>query len=453
MSTLAALGNHIPVTTQKLTATTANGTKIQLPGSTRLPIQIGTHTILHQFHIAADHECPAPLLLGSDFIRSLNETGLALSMDLHNQTLTIGSDILDLVQIHHIALVPTKTYDVRIKEDTIIARRTNNIVPAKIDGILQPMCKAFLIEDNLRPMDDIFVVGRSLVSPSRDGSCFINILNPSNKELLHQHTKSLEQGKIQIHALDIPHLPFQPTLHYSVYSTDTYHERLPITPTISRLHDSVYSTNFYDEHLPVIPPIPYPHDSVYSTKLHHKCPPTPPPIPCALDGTTEFPGTTTTLHNAYVPPEADWESRLPSFPAPLVDYDIANDIDLSRAALNNDQKNRLLDIIRFHANAFVGPDGHLGHYKGPIRHRIDLVEDAQIPARKIYHVLLEKRQEIEKQITQMLKDGIIRESSSPFCAPIVLVKKREANTWRFTIDFRGLNAITKPQQSTPTSKT
>ncbi|KAL6723943.1 hypothetical protein Aduo_018887 [Ancylostoma duodenale] len=225
MSTLAALGNHIPVTTQKLTATTANGTKIQLPGSTRLPIQIGTHTILHQFHIAADHECPAPLLLGSDFIRSLNETGLALSMDLHNQTLTIGSDILDLVQIHHIALVPTKTYDVRIKEDTIIARRTNNIVPAKIDGILQPMCKAFLIEDNLRPMDDIFVVGRSLVSPSRDGSCFINILNPSNKELLHQHTKSLEQGSASPQKTQdshrLPCMCFRDPNPCSGYSTST----------------------------------------------------------------------------------------------------------------------------------------------------------------------------------------------------------------------------------------
>ncbi|VDP09432.1 unnamed protein product [Heligmosomoides polygyrus] len=47
---------------------------------------------------------------------------------------------------------------------------------------------------------------------------------------------------------------------------------------------------------------------------------------------------------------------------------------------------------------------------------------------------LEKRQEIERQILQMLNDGIIG-------------RRRDANSWRFTIDFRGLNAIAKPQQS------
>ncbi|VDO46188.1 unnamed protein product, partial [Heligmosomoides polygyrus] len=148
-------------------------------------------------------------------------------------------------------------------------------------------------------------------------------------------------------------------------------------------------------------------------------------------------------------PEADWEDRLPLFPTSPVpqNFDITNEIDLSRSALSDKHKDQLRTILRYHTDAFVGPDGHLGHYKGEIRHRIDLIDNAPIPARKIYRVPLEKRREIEKQITQMLTDGIIRESSSPFCAPIVLVKKREANAWRFTIDFRGLNAITKPQQS------
>ncbi|EYC28688.1 hypothetical protein Y032_0007g3358 [Ancylostoma ceylanicum] len=246
-------------------------------------------------------------------------------MDLHNQTLTIGSDILDFVQIHHIASVPTKTYDTNGRH-----LRSREILSLPIKGWK-------LLHQHTTPSNKEVHLPRRLKIAIAYPAC---------------------ASEIQIHALDIPHLPFQPTLHYSVYSTDTYHERPPITPTISRLHDSVYSTNFYDEHLPVIPPISHPHDSVYSTKLHHECPPIPPPIPCALDYTTEFPETTTILHNAYVPPEADWESHLPFFPARLVDYDIANDIDLSRAALSNDQKNRLLDIIRFHANAFVGPDGH-----------------------------------------------------------------------------------------------
>ncbi|KIH66017.1 reverse transcriptase [Ancylostoma duodenale] len=83
----------------------------------------------------------------------------------------------------------------------------------------------------------------------------------------------------------------------------------------------------------------------------------------------------------------------------------------------------------------------------PIKYRFDLIENAPIPAGKVYRVPLQKRREVEKQITQMLNDGIIRESTSSFRTPTVLVKKREANTWRFTIDFRGLNAITKPQQS------
>lgn len=125
-------------------------------------------------------------------------------------------------------------------------------------------------------------------------------------------------------------------------------------------------------------------------------------------------------------------------------YDTAREVDLTQSDLNEKQMCNL-NIIRKNKNAFVGPDGHLGHYNGPIRGRIDLIENAVIPTRKIYRVPLEKRQEIEKQIIQMLNDGIIRESSSPFCAPIVLVRKRDAKSWRFTIDFRGLNAITEPQ--------
>ncbi|VDK79268.1 unnamed protein product, partial [Cylicostephanus goldi] len=150
----------------------------------------------------------------------------------------------------------------------------------------------------------------------------------------------------------------------------------------------------------------------------------------------------------YVPPEADWESKMPLLARPKPGpYDVVSEIDFSMCTLAPKDLEILKDILRSHTDAFVGPDGQLGHYNGPIRHRIDLIKNAEIPARKIYRVPLEKRAEIERQIYEMLQNGIIRESNSPFCAPIVLVRKKDSQSWRFTIDFRGLNSITRSRQS------
>lgn len=41
----------------------------------------------------------------------------------------------------------------------------------------------------------------------------------------------------------------------------------------------------------------------------------------------------------------------------------------------------------------------------------------------------------------MLDSGVVSESSSPWAAPIVLVKKKDG-TWRFCVDYQKLNALT-----------
>ena len=74
-STLLTTVTHLQTNSRKIAARTADSTMLQLLGSVPLLVRIGTHTILHRFHIAADGECSAPILLGSDFIRNSNEAG------------------------------------------------------------------------------------------------------------------------------------------------------------------------------------------------------------------------------------------------------------------------------------------------------------------------------------------------------------------------------------------
>ncbi|UYV82185.1 K02A2.6-like [Cordylochernes scorpioides] len=75
------------------------------------------------------------------------------------------------------------------------------------------------------------------------------------------------------------------------------------------------------------------------------------------------------------------------------------------------------------------------------KHKIN-TEDHPPIKRRPYRVSQVERQTIQNEVDKMLKGGIVQLSESPWSSPVVLVKKKNG-CWRFCVDYRHLNKITK----------
>ena len=81
-----------------------------------------------------------------------------------------------------------------------------------------------------------------------------------------------------------------------------------------------------------------------------------------------------------------------------------------------------------------------------LEHEIVLKEGTEPIKQRPYNLSPEKHKAAEEQIQDMLQNGIIEESKSPWRSPVVMVPKSEKSRqrYRLCVDFRKINAQTKP---------
>lgn len=74
-------------------------------------------------------------------------------------------------------------------------------------------------------------------------------------------------------------------------------------------------------------------------------------------------------------------------------------------------------------------------------HAIPILPGAKPVNIRPYRYTPEQKDEIEKQVREMLQAGLIVHSASPYSSPLLLVKKKDM-TWCLCVDYRHLNALT-----------
>jgi hypothetical protein len=76
-----------------------------------------------------------------------------------------------------------------------------------------------------------------------------------------------------------------------------------------------------------------------------------------------------------------------------------------------------------------------------VDHQIPLIPGAQPVNVRPYHYSPQQKNEIGRQVGDMLQSGVIQLNSSPFASSVLLVKMKDGS-WHFYVDYRALNALT-----------
>ena len=138
----------------------------------------------------------------------------------------------------------------------------------------------------------------------------------------------------------------------------------------------------------------------------------------------------------------DVSKKVVSFPSGNVQFDVS---DVSLTAGLKDSLGAVESVLQEFAEIIRSDDFVIGE-TSLVEHDVVLSDHNPIHV-KPRPIPVHLRETIGEQIAKMLRLGVIERSTSPWSSPVLLVPKANG-TYRFCVDFRRLNAITK-KDATP----
>lgn len=109
--------------------------------------------------------------------------------------------------------------------------------------------------------------------------------------------------------------------------------------------------------------------------------------------------------------------------------------------LTGSDKDKLISILEKYSDKFIDNLPTTRAQTGELK--IDLIDPNKIVHRRPYRLSPSELDIVNDKVKELLEANIIRESSSQFASPIILVKKKDG-TDRMCVDYRELNRNTRP---------
>ena len=115
-------------------------------------------------------------------------------------------------------------------------------------------------------------------------------------------------------------------------------------------------------------------------------------------------------------------------------------VDVESSGMSAEGRAKLRHLVAEYQDIFSHHSGDIGRTH-LTKHHIDTGDALPIrqPPRRIPASI---REQVEVQKEQMLRDGVIEPSDSPWCSPVVLARKKDGS-FRFCVDMRAVNSVTK----------